>query len=624
MNQLQADGDAIVRCVHGQECGGCPLIDLRYGAQLEKKRAKVRAALSLFARELRVEVEPCVGVGAGEIEAYRTRAKFAVGAGGAIGMYRAEHVVVDVPECRVVSLAMREALSRLRARMRTSEERSPAFIPAVSGGALRAVDLRSVREPPPKGRPPRESLMVTLVLERGRVTDDQARAACEWLVTERIAKSAAVSWHSGQSPQLLGQTPVVLAGQPSLRDEAGVGDLWLHASPGAFAQAHRQTAANIHQLVRDALRERFVAGADVAPEKRPSVLELYAGSGALGLSLARDGWNVTLVESFAPATEAAREAAKLQRLKSVRVFEEDAAKFARGAVARRARTRSAKAPFGVVVINPPRRGVDRAALEAICALEPSAVVYVSCDPETLARDLATLATGGLFARWAKPFDMIPLTEQVETVVLLGRGRGPDEPSSLIVHYEDTRLAVIEGGAGVRARALAWAKDTKRWSSAVAIGGATGDESGLVVLASTESEGHRMSRARALGAVQCDAWVKSVPHGKGTLDRPTKAGDALVRYERAEVLGGHARIALSIERGSTLAVRAQLASIEHPVLGDDSFGQRGTNLFAREVLALDRTALHVREIEIEIDGTKRTFCAGARGDLALLRARLARR
>lgn len=603
----------MVRCSHATECGGCPLIDLRYGAQLEKKRAKVRAAFSLFDATAKLDVEPCTGTS--EIESYRTRAKFAVGAGGAIGMFREGHVVVDVPECRVVSPAMTEALAKLRARLRATEATNPAFVASASGGALRAVDLRSVREPPPKDRPSRESLMISLVLERSRATDEDARLACEWLVSERVAKTAAVSWHNGQSPQLLGQSPAVLAGPASLRDVSGVGDLWLHATPGAFAQASRASSANIHALVRRALRDQFASD----PEW-PTLLELYAGSGALGLSLARDGWKVALVESFEPATEAARDAAKLQRLKSVRVYAEDAAKFARVAVAKRGR--SAKLPFGVVVVNPPRRGVDRAALQAICALEPLAVVYVSCDPETLARDLATLAEGGLVAQWARPFDMIPLTDQVETVVLLTRRT--DHAPAAVVHYEDRALAVIEGGSGVESRALAWARRAKGWSSPLVIAGAHGDESGLVVIASSESAARSIAARAVIASVECDAWLKGVSSETVALDRPSKKGLARASLAREEVVGGHSRVTLRIVEGQTDALRAQLAAIEHPVLGDDALGQRGTNLFAREVLALDRAALHVREIVLQIDGQTRKFCAAASGDLALLRARLSRR
>ncbi|MBL8678743.1 MAG: RsmD family RNA methyltransferase [Myxococcales bacterium] len=611
-----SESDAVVRCAHAAPCGGCPLIDLRYSAQLAHKRAKVREAFARFAETATIDVRPCVG--ADEIEAYRTRAKFAVGADGSIGMYRDAHAVVDVPECRVVSVATREALTKLRARVRDASARTPALTPAAdpsAKGALRAVDVRSVREPPPKDKPSRESLMITLVLERSRATDDDAREACEWLVRERIAKSAAVSWHNGQSPQLLGQAPIVLAGPPSLRDVAGVGDLWLHATPGAFTQAHRGSAASVHALVRAALRERF-SDADA----RPGVLELYAGSGALGLSLARDGWKVTLVESFEPATESAHDAAKLQRMKSVRVYAEDAARFTRVAVAKRGR--SAKTPFGVVVVNPPRRGVDRAALVAIGALEPAAVVYVSCDPETLARDLATLASAGLEPLWAQPIDMIPLTDQVETVVLLARGSS--ERGASKVHYEDRAQCVIEGASGVRARALAWAQKTRRWSSAVAVAGADGDESGLVVIAATEAVAKSMATRGVVERTGCTAWVKSIPDERATLDRATKLGPSRAAFEREEVLGGHSRLSVTIEQGSTQTARAQLAAIEHPVLGDDTFGQRGTNLFAREVLALDRCALHVREISLQIEGQSRSFCAADSGDLALLGARLSRR
>jgi 23S rRNA (uracil1939-C5)-methyltransferase len=597
--------DRAVHCVHARACGGCPLIERPYGEQLVFKRDRVRAALALYPAHAKVEV--AAPRGAEAIEGYRTRAKFAVGPAGAIGMYAEGHAVVDVPACRVVSDAMRVALDHLRAAAKAKGE--PALTAAADGGALRAVDLRSVRDP---SDPARELLTLTLVLDRRRATVEDASRACEDLYHQGVAASCAVSWHDGRSPQLLGAAPEVLAGPRALRDVVGQGDLWLHVSPGSFAQAHRGTSAAIHALARSAL------SAVVSERRRARVLELYAGSGALGLSLARGGMNVTLVESFAPAADAAVDAAREQRIEGVRVFAEDAARFAREEACRGER-------YDAVVINPPRRGVDRGALEAIGALDPTVVLYVSCDPETLARDLATLRDAGFAVMGgAQPFDMIPLTEEVETVVVLRQLRGEERAGVSVVH-RDERLVVLDGGSGVARRALEWARRELRWRDAVAFGGAGDDESGLTLVARTAADAQAIERERIVSDLRAEAWVKSVARDKGSIERPALGvRDARTRYKRLAVVGGHSKVRLVIERGDTLTARAHMASLAHPVLGDSAHGERGTNVFVRERMALDRTALHVSAVTVRDGDATLALSAASSGDLALLEARLGRR
>lgn len=603
--------DVRVRCPHASECGGCPLIEQSYPAQLDRKRERVREALGRYPELAAVTVAALSG--ASPVEGYRTRAKFAVGRGGSIGMYTDEHAVVDIPECRVISASMREALQKLRAYARREDRSLRALVASADGGPLRAVDLRAALEPARDERgEPRERLMLTLVLDRNRASLEDAREACESLAHEGVASVCAVSWHDGRSPQLLGAAPEIFAGPRAMRDLIGDGAVWLHASPGSFAQAHRGTSAAIHKLVRQSLE------AALPERRRARVLELFAGSGALGLSLARAGMNVCLVESFAPAAEAALDAAREQRLDGVLAFADDATRFAREE-ARRANR------YDVVVVNPPRRGVDRSALVAIGALAPSLIVYVSCDPETLARDLSTLRDQGyaVLGR-AQPFDMIPLTDEVETVVVMRR-QIEDERKGVAVVHRDERIAVFDGGSGVRARAIEWARSRMRWRECVAIAGAAEDESGLVVLARSPGDASAIEREGVVSGVVCEAWVKSVARDKGSIERAAgRTRDARTKYKRLAVVGGHSKVRLTIERGDTGSARVHMAGVGHAVLGDSANGERGTNVFVRERMALDRAALHVSALVVRDGEAALELNAKPSGDLALLEARLGRR
>jgi 23S rRNA (uracil1939-C5)-methyltransferase len=611
--KLPVSDDAVVACVHARECGGCPLIDRPYGAQRAFKRERVREAFARFTALSSVSVRDTEGAAAAE--GYRTRAKFAVGASGAIGLYGEGHSVSDLPGCRVITERTREALVSLRALVR--EDRGGWALRArADGGALRAVDVRTLHDPRARGR---ESLQITLVLERGRANRDEARVACEQLVSRGIAESAAASWHDGRSPQLLGLEAEVLAGERGSRDLVGEETVWQHAAPGAFTQAHRDTAAAIHRWAREQL------GALVGKGEVARVLELYAGAGALGLALAREGAEVTLVESYALGADAARSAAAAQGLAFVRVFAEDAARFARAEAKRirAAREDDPRAGYDLVLLNPPRRGVDATVLEAIAELSPRAVLYVSCDPETLARDLSTLAAEGFAVEEARPFDMIPLTEEVETVAIARRVK---RPSPTVVH-RDERMIVCDGASGIRARALSWARArVEGFRSAVAVAGADEDESGLVVIARSPEDAAELARTGVISSVECEAWVKSVLRDKGAINRPVLGvADARTRYHRKAVVGGHSLARLKLEAGTTRTARAHLASIDHPVLGDRALGERGTNTFLREKMALDRVALHVSAVTVSSRaGDALALRAEPVGDLALLSARLERR
>jgi 23S rRNA (uracil1939-C5)-methyltransferase len=145
-------------------------------------------------------------------------------------------------------------------------------------------------------------------------------------------------------------------------------------------------------------------------------LDLYAGLGGIGLHLARAGMRVIAVELDPDAVAALRRAAERAQL-PLDARAGDAAKLAPEL--------RAHAP-SVVVVNPPRKGLSDGARELVVALAPPKIVYVSCGPESLARDLAEFARVGYTPDVIEPFDLMPGTAQVETVVRLTRDRDRGE------------------------------------------------------------------------------------------------------------------------------------------------------------------------------------------------------
>ena len=196
------------------------------------------------------------------------------------------------------------------------------------------------------------------------------------------------------------------------------------AAHGAFTQAHLGQANAAHGRIEQALKEL----------ESTRVLELYAGSGALALRLAAAGFAVTAVEAFGPALSHVERAAREQKL-TLRTVNGQAERVLRDFCARGER-------FEALLVNPPRRGLSTEVRRRASALEASAILYMSCDPATLARDLAHLAELGYAAEQLWPFDMIPHSAAVESLVVLRRGPLPTPK----VLYEARALV---GGPEVR-------------------------------------------------------------------------------------------------------------------------------------------------------------------------------
>ena len=148
-----------------------------------------------------------------------------------------------------------------------------------------------------------------------------------------------------------------------------------------------------------------------------TVLDLYCGTGTITLCLARHAKKAIGVEIVPQAIEDAKFNAAQNGMENAEFFCMDAGQAAKMLADRRTRP-------DVIVVDPPRKGVSADVIEAIGAMAPQRVVYVSCDPATLARDLKLLTAAGYTLQTAEAFDLFPRCAHVETVALLSRGPEP--------------------------------------------------------------------------------------------------------------------------------------------------------------------------------------------------------
>jgi 23S rRNA (uracil1939-C5)-methyltransferase len=552
-----------LRCPHAPPCPGCPRIGEAYADGLADKRASAARELTSYPELAATVLEPPLG--ASTLEGYRVRAKLVTDNQSRLGLFAAAtHDVVDIPRCLVLAPALSEVAEALR--------RALPLPLALSGVDLRLVD---------------RGVLATLIVERAPDPARLARVVQELRTRAPRLVGVALSERDPDAVQMLGRGPELVWGSGQEPHHLAPEAPWHYAVPGAFTQAHPAQAARLHAHVERAL-ERALGGL-----RARRVLELYAGSGALALRLAARGAQVTAVERFEPALRLVREAAKAQSL-TLELRAEDALRFLQ--------QRTGDPGVDAAIVNPPRRGLEPAVRRGLGALAPRVLVYVSCEPRTLARDLAHLARLGLVATSVLPLDMIPLSDALECCALLV----PGAPPAPRVLFEDERAIALEKApfesvtldpTGAPSLALR-AQRTLGHAQLTALHELEHDVSGVCWFAKEPAAAPELARALASAELRFVALASGVSHKKGRVER--RAAGRL-RYVRRSVLGGHSLLDVFVAGSERAELRRLLASIGHAVLGDPQHGKSASNRHFEHRHGLDRPFLHLAAVSAEALG-----------------------
>lgn len=350
-------------------CGGCQWQHLSYRAQLRWKREIVRDA---FRRVAHMDVDVAEVVPSPNPWRYRHKTAVPLGR----GFYaHGSHAIVPFEEC----LIQHPLLDRVVVAVRALE--LPLYDERSHTGLLRHVVARCNL----KG----DQAVVALVVN-GDTVPDRARSLMQ-AVPELRGVVANINTRPGNV--ILGDRSVTLAGEDAITEE--VDGLVFEVSVESFFQVNPAAAATLHGMAAE------VAGSGA------SALDLYAGVGSIALRLAPEFEHVTAVEISEAACRDAERNAALNGISNVR--------FIPGRVEDMPAQRA-----DVVVLDPPRKGAGPEVVASVARMRPTRVVYVSCDPATLARDARSLAEAGLQPRTAAPLDMFPQTAHVECVAQFTR------------------------------------------------------------------------------------------------------------------------------------------------------------------------------------------------------------
>ncbi|MBR5058689.1 MAG: 23S rRNA (uracil(1939)-C(5))-methyltransferase RlmD [Clostridiales bacterium] len=374
-------------CPVSKTCGGCVYASVPYPEQLKKKEKFVKDLLSSSC-----EVRPIVG--AKDPLFYRNKVHWAFGHIGThliAGRYaEGSHKIIENDSCLLEDPECAKILSDIRDlavqfKIRSYDERTRQ-------GLLRRVLLR-------KGLATGE-IMVVLVLG-SPVLPGKKGFIKKLLEKHPSVKTVLININTRSDSMILGEKTICEFGRGFIWDELlGVR---FKISPESFYQINHDQTEKLYSLAIEA--------ANLKPGEK--ILDAYCGIGTIGLCAAKnaEGVKLTGVELNRSAVSDARENAKTNGMEKARFIVADATKFMIEEAAK-------KSAFDVVFLDPPRSGTTPEFIAACEKLSPSRIVYVSCDPTTLARDLKEFKKHGYKAEYAVPVDMFPLTEHVENVVLL--------------------------------------------------------------------------------------------------------------------------------------------------------------------------------------------------------------
>ena len=403
-------------CPQSKLCGGCAFQHMDYLEECRLKAERVRQTLNRLGGEAleSVEILP-----APELFHYRNKAQYPVAPekGRAVaGFYQAgTHQVVACPQCGILPPeldAVRDAVVDYMNQYRVN-----AYDERTGKGLIRHIHARKGWE---SGQ-----ILVCLVVNGDRLPRQEALLARLQNIPGFATLLLSVNRKPGNA--VLGEVFHTLYGPGWIEDT--LCGLTFRLSPRSFYQVNHDQAERLYEMT--------IQGAEI--QATDTVLGLYCRVGTITLAMARAAGKVIGVELEPQAVADARDNARRNGITNAEFFCGDA-----GQAALELQSRGLTAD--VVVVDPPRKGLSPDVIQALAQMSPRKIAYVSCDPATLARDVALLKEQGFRLQKAKAVDMFPRCAHVETVVLLSKGEIDSKRVRAEFSLEDMDMSGFQKGA----------------------------------------------------------------------------------------------------------------------------------------------------------------------------------
>ena len=416
------------RCRFARQCGGCQIQEMSYERQLEFKQKKVYddlVRIGDFDPELIGRVmEPVVGMD--DPFGYRNKAQFPFGTdreGNPVtGFYAGRtHDIIANTDCALGVPVNRNILEIILAFMKKYQ--IPSYNEKTGDGLIRHALIRY-------GFVTKE-IMVCLVINGSAIP--HADELIRQLQAIPGMTGISVSENTRRDNVIMGETYRVLWGKGYITDY--IGKIRYQISPLSYYQVNPVQTEKLYSL---ALEYADLKGGE-------TVWDLYCGIGTISLFLAQKAGKVYGVEIVPQAIEDARRNAELNGIRNAEFFVGKAEEVLPAFYEQKRAEGSAETHADVIVVDPPRKGCDGKLLDTIVKMAPEKVVYVSCDPATLARDLKILCANGYELVKVRPVDQFPMSVHVETVCLLSKLHS-DQHIEVEVKMDELDLTAAESKA----------------------------------------------------------------------------------------------------------------------------------------------------------------------------------
>lgn len=376
-------------CKASKKCGGCTLWHMDYEQELEFKREKVESAIKKIGKidfDLK-EIE-----GSQLVKRYRNKAQYPVREqdGKAIfGFYRANsHDIIEVEDCLIQTEKSNEIAKYIVDFL--NKHKIPAYNEQKHTGFIRHVYIRTGFKT--------GDIMVCIVSKSEKIPK------IEILYQEIMDKfpkvsSFLINENNEKTNRILGEKYKAFTEKNTITDY--LCENKFEIAPASFYQVNRQSAEKLYN--------KAIEFCDFSGNE--TVLDMFCGVGTITLAVAKHVSHVTGIEIVEDAITNAKENAKINEILNADFIVGDASKAVK---------RFEKEKIDVILVDPPRKGLDNDTISSIITINPEKIAYVSCDPATLARDIKMFSENGYELKKAIAFDLFPRTFHVESVCLLSK------------------------------------------------------------------------------------------------------------------------------------------------------------------------------------------------------------
>ncbi|MBE6011657.1 MAG: 23S rRNA (uracil(1939)-C(5))-methyltransferase RlmD [Lachnospiraceae bacterium] len=379
-------------CPVSDKCGGCSLMHLNYEAQLKLKQKKVKDSLERIGGFKNIEVSPVVPME--NLRGYRNKAQVPVRnvkGNLEVGFFaKNSHNLIPVTDCYIQTETSSSILEKIKEYAVLNA--IPAYDEENHSGILRHVLIKT-------GFKTGEIMVVLAInLKEGKPLKNQDSLIDSLKVVEGM-KSIVLNYNSKKNNTILGISSKTLWGSDYISDY--LGEMKFKISPLSFYQ--------VNPVQTEKMYKKALEFADI--KETDTVIDAYCGIGSISLFLAQKAKKVIGIEIVEDAVKDAEFNAQVNNIKNAEFIAGKSEEVIYDLI-----NKEIKAD--VLVVDPPRKGCDERFLSAVADFMPEKIVYVSCNPDTLARDLKFLGEKGYNIKEVQPFDMFGFSYHVETVIMM--------------------------------------------------------------------------------------------------------------------------------------------------------------------------------------------------------------